>query len=141
MTSSSDCPTAINHHGFGNASFKFNNSGIEKFHSGDLDGALEDYNQAIKINPNYVDAYNNRGCLLVEEGDYERAIKDFAHAIKINPYHATAYFNRGSAWRGLKEYKNAIEDFKRAMELDPTKKEKASAEIKFCESRIKDLSM
>ena len=152
---------------------KFNNSGIEKYHSGDIDGALEDYNRAIEINPkyasayynrgiayedlgdsgnalmdyskaieidpDYVDAYINRGCLLVEEGDFEEAIKDFTFAIKINPYHATAHFNRGSAWRGIKEYKKAIEDFKRAMELDPAKREKASAEIKFCESKIKDL--
>ena len=77
---------------------------------------------------------------MVDEGDYEGSIKDFTHAIKLRPDYATAYFNRGSAWRGLKEYKNAIEDFKKAMDIDPTKREKALAEIKFCESRIKNIS-
>jgi tetratricopeptide (TPR) repeat protein len=117
------------------------NRGIAYEDLGDSGNALMDYTKAIEINPDYVDAYINRGSLLLEEGDFEGAIKDFTHAIRTNPYHATAYFNRGSAWRGIKEYKNAIEDFKRAMELDPAKKEKASAEIKFCESRIKDLSL
>jgi len=100
-----------------------------------------DYTKVIEIEPSHINAFNNRGCLLVEEGDFERAIKDFTQAIKIKPDHATAYFNRGSAWRGLKEYENAIEDFKKAMKLDPAKKEKALAEIRFCESKIKDVSL
>ena len=85
------------------------------------------------------DAYNNRGCLLVEEGDFERAIADFTHVIGIEPNNATAYYNRGSAWRGLKEYRKAIEDFKKSIALDPSKKDRAETEIKYCESRIKDL--
>jgi tetratricopeptide (TPR) repeat protein len=75
----------------------------------------------------------------VEEGDFEAAIRDLSYAIEIKPYYATAYFNRGSAWRGLKEYRKAIEDFKKAMEIDPSRSEKAKSEIKFCESRIKNL--
>jgi len=100
-----------------------------------------DYTKAIEVDPVYVEAYNNRGCLLVEEGEFEEAIRDLSYAIEIKPYYATAYFNRGSAWRGLKEYRKAIEDFRKAMAIDPAKREKALAEIKFCESRIKNRSL
>src|SRR5262245_17305011 len=34
---------------------------LGKQKSGDLDGAIEDYTEAIGLNPNYVEAYNNRG--------------------------------------------------------------------------------
>jgi len=98
-----------------------------------------DYTKVIEIDPGYIEAYNNRGCLLVEEGNFERAIRDFSYAIEIKPDYATAYFNRGSAWRSLKEYRSAIEDFEKAMTIDPAKRERALAEIKFCESRIKNL--
>ena len=35
--------------------------GIRRLHLGDHRGAIEDFNQAIRINPNNDDAYNNRG--------------------------------------------------------------------------------
>ncbi len=36
-------------------------SGNEKANSGDLQGAIEDYNKAIELNPKHAEAYYNRG--------------------------------------------------------------------------------
>ena len=47
------------------------------------DGAIADYNQAIKINPNYALAYNNRGNIKRTKGDIDGAIADFDRAIKL----------------------------------------------------------
>ena len=115
------------------------NRGIVYEELGDTSLAFEDYTKAVEINPDYTEAYNNRGCLLVDDREYEQAIKDFTYAIKVKPDYASAYFNRGSALIGLKEYKKAIQDLKRAMELDPTRRERALKEIKFCESKLKDI--
>ncbi|MGB3419679.1 tetratricopeptide repeat protein [Dolichospermum sp. FACHB-1091] len=57
---------------------------------------IDDYNPAIKINPNDANAYYNRGVVRYELGDKQGAIKDFNQAIKINPNFPQAYGNRGN---------------------------------------------
>ena len=52
---------------------------------GDKQGAIDDYTQAIKINPNYAQAYYGRGFVRNELRDKQGAIDDYNQAIKINP--------------------------------------------------------
>ena len=47
--------------------------------------AIADYNEVIRINPNYTDAYYNRGVIKNDLGDKKGAIKDYNEAIRINP--------------------------------------------------------
>ena len=51
----------------------------------DYDRAIADYDQAIRLNPNYAAAYNSRGLAYDDKRDYDRAIADFNKAIKLNP--------------------------------------------------------
>src|ERR1041385_4021786 len=64
----------------------------------DLDNALSDYSDAIKINPKHARAFNNRGTMYKEKGALERAIADFSEAIRLDAKFAAAYFNRGNAY-------------------------------------------
>ena len=50
---------------------------------GDLDGALTDYDQAIKLNPKYTFACNNRGNIKFSKGDPDGAMADFNQAMKL----------------------------------------------------------
>ena len=52
---------------------------------GDLDRALQDYNQAIELDPGNAGAYVNRGRALAGRGQFESAIEDYAKAISLNP--------------------------------------------------------
>ena len=46
----------------------------------DFKGALEDYNIAIELKPNYSDAYHNRGIVKLELGDKNGACLDWSKA-------------------------------------------------------------
>ena len=48
-------------------------------------GAIADFNQAIKLNPEDADAYYNRGLARFDLEDYQGAIADFTQAIQLNP--------------------------------------------------------
>jgi len=83
-------------------------SGVEKANSGDYQGAIEDYNKAIEINPNKAEAYVNRAFAKGELGDFRGAIEDCNKAIELNPKYAEAFYNRGFA-KGELGYSKAYE--------------------------------
>jgi tetratricopeptide (TPR) repeat protein len=99
-------------------SIAYNNRGNAWQKKGDSDRAMEDYDKAIKIDPNDAYAYNNRGLLLEKKGDSYRAIADYDKAIEIDPQYAHAYNNRGLSWYAKGDYDRAIADYTKAIELD-----------------------
>ncbi|MFM5956144.1 MAG: tetratricopeptide repeat protein, partial [Dolichospermum sp.] len=50
---------------------------------GDKQGAIDDYTQAIKINPNYAQAYGNRGIAKAQSGDKQGAREDLQRAAQL----------------------------------------------------------
>jgi len=95
-----------------------NNRGISYVKLGKHEKAIDDFNNAIKIDPEYEEAYNNRGISYAELGKHENAIEDFTKAIEIDPEFAEAYINRGISYFELKLYEKAIDDFTKAIEID-----------------------
>lgn len=85
----------------------------------DLDLQIDRYTSAIKINPNFAEAYYNRGYAYDDKGEYDQAIKDYTQAIEINPNYAEAYYNRGIAYRKKGEPDQAIADYDQAVEINP----------------------
>ena len=83
------------------------------------DTAIEHYTEALKLNPQLVEAYNNRGINYEDKGDFERAIADYTRAIELNPDYADAYNNRGNICNNKGDFERAIADYTRAIELDP----------------------
>ena len=71
--------------------------GNTKYYLGDYKGAITDYTQAIRLNPDYADAYYNRGNAKSKLGQHFAAIADYDIAIRLNPDDAGAYYNRGNA--------------------------------------------
>jgi hypothetical protein len=90
-----------------------------KEHTGDLVGALADYNAAIKLDPKNTGFYYNRGILHEKQGDMDSAITDYSSVIRLNPGHAQAYNNRGVLRNSRGDLAGAIQDFNVAIGLAP----------------------
>jgi tetratricopeptide (TPR) repeat protein len=114
---------------------------------GDFDLAIEDFTEAIKLDPNMAAAYLQRskalyasvsqvfdidenfdfsyvssvGSVYSEETKavYSRALEDASMAIKLNPIVVSAYMNRGRIYEALGDNDKAIADYNQAIRLDP----------------------
>jgi tetratricopeptide (TPR) repeat protein len=84
-----------------------------------LDLAITNYTEAIRLKPDMVAAYNNRGIVYRQKADYDRAIADFNEAIRLDPRNASAYFNRGNAYGDKGDYDKALADETVAIRLKP----------------------
>ena len=98
---------------------EWNEKGISFGKSGEYEKAIECFNKAIELEPNYAKAYYYRGIAYGDLKQYEKAICDYNKAIKQDQKYAKTYTKRGIAYAELKEYEKAIEDFNKAIELDP----------------------
>jgi tetratricopeptide (TPR) repeat protein len=85
---------------------------------GDDAGAIEKFERAIKLDPEYAEAYNNWGVALSNLGDDAGAIEKYEQAIELDPELAKAYNNWGVALLELGDA-DEIEKYERAIEFDP----------------------
>jgi tetratricopeptide (TPR) repeat protein len=102
-----------------NLAIAYNERGIAYDNKGQYDRGIADFDQAIKLDPNYAKAYFNRGTTYRKTGHLDRAIADYNQAIKLNPKDAVAYAGRGLAYEHKGEKKRAIADYRKAIELFP----------------------
>jgi len=83
--------------------------------------ALADYDKAISLAPDFIDALVNRGSLKDVNGDYTGAIEDYNTALNHKDLDLEQkqmiYFNRGNSKFNLKDLKGACSDWKTAYEL------------------------
>jgi len=83
---------------------------------------MQDYDEAIRLDPQNALAYFNRGNAYGAAGQYQQAIQDFDEAIRLNPKYAEAYYSRGLTYQKLGNYERANQDIDKAIDLDPSLK-------------------
>jgi tetratricopeptide (TPR) repeat protein len=93
--------------------------GLIRTSSGDLDQAIRDFDEAIRLEPNDAATYFDRAFTLAERKEFDRAIADYDQAIRIDPGYAAAYVNRGNVRFSRKEFDRAIADYDQAIRIDP----------------------
>jgi len=97
----------------------YNNRGVAYRVKANYAQAIDDFNEAIRLVPNYANAFNNRGVAYRNMGDLDRAVADYDQAILIKPDYVAAFYNRGLALADKKQYAKAISDFTAVLRVDP----------------------
>ena len=77
------------------------------------DLAIREYDEAIRLQPDFLLAYLRRGGSYRNKGLTDRAITDYSKAIEVAPDYARAYYHRGQAYTFKGTYDRAIADFKK----------------------------
>lgn len=93
--------------------------GVAKFAKSDLDGAIGDYGQALRLDPTDADYLNSRAAAYEAKKDVDRALADYNEAIKTSPNSIYAYNNRGAVFQRKGEFARAAADYGEVTRLQP----------------------
>lgn len=88
------------------------------FHTGDLEGARENYERAVPLMPNNVMPLDGLGLVLARLGDLDGAIRAHEAALKLEPANAHAWTNFSETLLRARDAKKAREAAERAMAID-----------------------
>lgn len=81
--------------------------------------AKKSFEQSIRIDKNYANAYANLGVIYYQQTSYSKSIRYYDKAISLDKDEAVFYNNRAASLFAKKEFEKASTDYAKALELDP----------------------
>jgi serine/threonine protein kinase/Tfp pilus assembly protein PilF len=81
--------------------------------------AIRHFDDAIRANPDYLEAYVGRAGARRNLRQYELSLEDCSKVIQINPTEPRGFNCRGFAYNLLKQYEPALRDLNEAIRLNP----------------------
>jgi tetratricopeptide (TPR) repeat protein len=106
--------------GLSEAETKYN-SATDKLKANDNDGALADFNEAIRLDANLAVAYMNRAVVWIRKQDFDQAIADSSKAMELKlsriEDQVTNLSNRSSSYSQKGEFGKALADAEEAIKL------------------------
>ncbi len=109
-----------------NEAKKLYNEGNKLLKSGDYNGALAKYDEALKINEDYR-LYYQKSIALKKLRKYDDAEKVLKKCIELNPDFPNAYNGLGTTYYALKKYQLAVDNFELFAQKTTSKKLKKRA--------------
>ncbi|NJL28971.1 MAG: tetratricopeptide repeat protein, partial [Thermoanaerobaculia bacterium] len=97
----------------------FNNLGVTLRQVGDQAGAIDCYQQALKLNSNYVDTRFNLGNALKDQDDLTGAIAQYRLAIALKPNQPNVWVNLGNTLKAQGKLAEAIDCYRQGVAIDP----------------------
>ena len=79
--------------------------------------AITSFNEAIKLNPNFSEAFNNLGSTLKSLNKYDEAILNYKKSINLNKNNVEACYNLASLYFSLEKYIEALDYYKNIINL------------------------
>jgi protein O-mannosyl-transferase len=83
------------------------------------DAAIDHLQEAVRLRPDYADAYFNLGSVLFQQGKIDQAIAQWQKTLAIHPRDAEAHRNVADALRKQGKVKEAISEYEQTLNLAP----------------------
>ena len=83
-----------------------------------MDAAVQEYGEAIRLNPNLAEGYYNLGLALQKQGQNEAAITAYRQALVVEPTMANAQYNLGLVLYQQGQNEDAIAAYQQSINLD-----------------------
>ncbi len=84
-----------------------------------LDGAISEYETAIRLQPEDAAANNGLGAALVAAGHPDQGVRYLKAALQARPDYFDAHYNLGFALAGQEDFAGAAAQFEQALQLQP----------------------
>ncbi|WP_316176662.1 MULTISPECIES: J domain-containing protein [unclassified Bradyrhizobium] len=91
--------------------------GMDRSRQGDLERAVADFDEAIRLAPRNADLYRYRARDLVRMGRIDRALGDFERAIRLDPNDPVLFHDRGLAHQRKGDLDEALVDLDHAVRM------------------------
>lgn len=91
-----------------------------KFIMSDAKGALEDLEEATRVDDKSAQSWVKKASVHMELGRPEEAMKDFEKALEVDPKNADVYYHRGQVYFITGEFSKAMTEYKQSTSLDPS---------------------
>jgi protein O-mannosyl-transferase len=85
-----------------------------------MDEAVDHFETALKINPDFIECHNDFGVALADHGRFDEAIVHYDKLLKAKPEDFVAHNNLGNALANRGQFDKAIVHYQKALELRPT---------------------
>ncbi|MEW5722557.1 MAG: tetratricopeptide repeat protein [Thermodesulfobacteriota bacterium] len=100
-------------------SVSLNISGDKLFEAGDIEGALEEYNKGLELNPADLNLLNSLGVCHGYRREVDQALEAFDRVLELDPENLMAHYNRGFALALANRTREALDNFRRAALIAP----------------------
>jgi tetratricopeptide (TPR) repeat protein len=101
----------------------YNAFAVLALRQGKAQEAFERFDQAVSLDPSYLDARFNKAAVLLDAGDYTRARAELSAIIQRRPDDYAAHVALGVAHRGLKDFTEAKKTWERVIKDAPRRSE------------------
>ncbi len=92
-----------------------NNLGSYFYKQGELDRAISELEEAVRLKKNYPEGHNSLGTMYIDKGLIDKAIAEYVEAVKYKPVFPQAYYNLGNACIKKGMVDDAIKFFNKAI--------------------------
>jgi tetratricopeptide (TPR) repeat protein len=104
---------------YGTPHFALSNMALAYYQKKEFDQAERYFLEALKMNPDFINALAGVGVLYIEQGRYAEAVSRLERALRKEPKVAQLHYELGRALRGVGNNARAKSEFARAAELAP----------------------
>ncbi len=111
-------------------------SGVAFRNQREFPAALQEFNDAIRLNPFEYIYYFHRAIVLFNTGELQQAISDLDESLKLSPYFGLAYRLRGGAYFAMDNCAKAVPDFDRALHFLPPLVNEIGNQVVACDVRL-----